>query len=200
MAIKKPTKFHFTGITVKPAKGLKIEWSDSRTDGPSKSFDDLAKGSDSIPHPDFSSQLTGLKKFILSCFDFDSFLEVDTSDPDLKDSEKKALKALKSMFEKHFKSKLEDLEITKVSVNVYNDKDKKSVQIFAKHYTVGQSGKRQPTPIKTPKIALHESEYGFEEELATAILKINQEAEAYVFDNKNASPEIAFPTNKDEAA
>jgi hypothetical protein len=143
------------------------------------------------PHKDFTDKIKELKPMFAKAFDF-SYIRDLVSNPSFEST-----KEQKVLADKTYDEILKKITITGVTVSCKADKDgKKDANrgcVIMATFTF-LSGKKQG--LVTERIKYGTKKYGFEETLETMLYDFEDEAYAYVYDNKMAVIDGTLPFAK----
>ena len=171
--------------------GVEIDFAiENRADGQLLT-DTYSFTSDSAPHPDLIDAVKELKPHLAQCYGVVSYKDFELI-KSLTDKEKKSLKDLKKVITAMANKGMEVINMTGCSI--HGDDDSRAVIINGTRTQANNS----KTAINSPRIALKNNTFGFEESVKKIIEKINDEARDYMFNNKRAQLEI--PLEEEKAA
>lgn len=136
-----------------------------------------------VPHPQLMEAIERQDVCIAHVFG-NNRLETISKSAELSGEEGKAFKTLKKILEKAQQEQLDRYSV--IGIELYGKEKSFSCRIVANYAT----DQKKDEKIKTPKIVLEGSIYGFEQELAGWIDKLVEEVFCYLFENKRADPEL----------
>lgn len=171
-----------------------VEIHDDReiNEGPTKEKVENKKKSSVTPHEDLQKSLDELKPYLAECFGINYADEYTTAEG-LSDDKAEAFKIVKPILRREYKSILNEITITGISLS--GNVDKRSVVITG----IKLQPNKSKTALNSPNIRLTQKSFGFEDELSDVIAKILVEIELYHTGKKKAQYEM-FDDNEDQQA
>lgn len=167
--------------------GLEATYRELIREDNTEHIDEHSKKSPVDPHPDLTDQLEELKTILARCYNINTIDLLRTS-PNLDQQEKEAFEIVASLIDKMALESMKKITVT--GVNITGEKaegtDKRAIVITGKLYQANGS----QIAMNSPRIKMNQDQFGFEDQVATIIEKLEEEVRAYIFDGKKAQLDL----------
>ena len=167
--------------------GLEATYRELIREDNTEHIDEHSKKSPVDPHPDLTDQLEELKTILARCYNINTIDLLRTS-PNLDQQEKEAFEIVASLIDKMALESMKKITVT--GVNITGEKaegtDKRAIVITGKLYQANGS----QIAMNSPRIKMNQDKFGFEDQVATIIEKLEEEVRAYIFDGKKAQLDL----------
>ena len=167
--------------------GLETTYRELIREDNTEHIDEHTKKSPVDPHPDLTDQLEELKTILARCYNINTIDLLRTS-PNLDQQEKEAFEIVANLIDKMALESMKKITVT--GVNITGDKaegtDKRAIVITGKLYQANGS----QIAMNSPRIKMNQDQFGFEDQVAMIIEKLEEEVRSYIFDGKKAQLDL----------